>query len=304
MEPRYNDASLRLLSLVSGFPEPKRSQRWLLMLQAFCDESLENDAGLFVMAGYVAPVQSWLKFSDEWQAVLSLDQKPFRPMTRFKMSEMNHERGLRRAELFYRAIERHALAAFSVRIDVGAMRRAMVMAKWPVDLEKVHPMSKPYYFAFRLIVNSLAKHQENLGLNEPVDFVFDEHTSSKYCSPSWDAVKRQAEPDVAKYMGAPPIFRKEEDFLPLQAADLYAWWVRKWAISGVEWEGVENQSFAWKTSRFIPRFHMIFTEEEFLSAYEEELKELKDRFPEDADALSDAIPEDHWGKTKQSRRPA
>lgn len=300
MKTRTDLPSLRLLSLVSGFPEPKRSQRWILMLQAFCDESLDSD-GFFVMAGYVAPVENWLRFNDQWQGVLDLSEHPYQPIPRFKMSAMSGYRGLRRAEKFYRVIEEHATAAFSVRIDVAAMKRAKVRAKWPVALEDDHAMSNPYYFAFRLVTEGLAKVQSQLGLAQPVDFVFDEHTSSKYCSRAWDSFKDKAPPEFKQYLGAPPIFRKEEEYLPLQAADLYAWWVRKWALAGVDGDGVEHQRFAWKPNKLFPRFHWIFGEEEFVEEYEHELAGIKAMFPEDAEALSEAVTAEYWENKRAAK---
>lgn len=301
MNCQNNLSSLRLLSLVSGFPEPMRSKRWVLMLQAFCDESLDSD-GFFVMAGYVAPVENWLRFNDQWQRVLDFDEHPYHKMTRFKMSKLSGYRGLKRAEMFYRVIEENAVAAFSVRIDVAAMKRAKVRAKWPVELEEKHAMSMPYYFAFRLIVEGLARVQSKLGLSQPVDFVFDEHTSSMRCSMAWDSFKKKAPPEFKHYLGALPIFRKEEEYLPLQAADLYAWWVRKWALAGIDGDGVEHQRFAWKPNKLFPRFHWIFGEEEFLEEYERELAGLQAMFPEDSEALSEAVTAEYWENKSAGKR--
>jgi hypothetical protein len=37
---------------------------------------------------------------------------------------------------------------------------------------------------------------------------------------------------VRAHFGESPAFRKDENFLPLQGADFWAWWVRKWYTEG------------------------------------------------------------------------
>src|SRR4051794_2458876 len=67
---------LHLHALVSGVPEPRRSARVLLMLQAMIDESdsHEEKPRVFVLGGYLATVSQWERLTDEWQA--ALDQSP------------------------------------------------------------------------------------------------------------------------------------------------------------------------------------------------------------------------------------
>ena len=63
---------------------------------------------------------------------------------------------------------------------------------------------------------------------EPVDFIFDEHTKWQGVVPAaylfW---QRTSPPEYRTMMGAPPIFRDEKRFLPLQAADLRSWYFRR-----------------------------------------------------------------------------
>lgn len=232
------------------------------MLQAFVDESGNGAPDYFVMAGYVSTTEMWLTFINDWQRLLDLNDHPHRPMTRLKMSQMTHDRGLRRAEMFYRVIEENVLSAFSVTIDVAGMRKALNEFKWPDWVVEREKLSNPYYFAFQAIADGLAQVQGYFKLLEPVDFVFDEATTKVPCIEGWDLIKTNSSPDVARYLGDTPIFRREEDLLPLQAADLYAYWVRKWAIEGNE-HGVDRLDFPWKAENDIPRFERIFREDDF-----------------------------------------
>jgi hypothetical protein len=218
------------------------------MLQAFVDECARQDGSVFVMAGYVAPVENWLAFSDDWQKVLDLSEHPHRPMAKAKMRNLRHPRGLRRSEMFYRVIEKHAVAAFSCTLDAKGMREGLAEIQWPDWMLNPEKLSNPYYFAFQLILESLAVAQEHFGIFEPVDFVFDEISCKAACLQGWEDMKKYSSPAVSKYFGNTPIFRPEEAYLPLQAADLY---------------GVHKLSFPWEPKVDIPRVARTLVKEDF-----------------------------------------
>ena len=75
-----------------------------------------------------------------------------------------------------------------------------------------------------------------MGISEPVDFIFDYQEGM--CAPvqeAWDALKKVAPPIVKNRLGAGPQFKKDTDpdGLPLQAADLLAWWIRRPIVDAV-----------------------------------------------------------------------
>lgn len=88
-------------------------------------------------------------------------------------------------------------------------------------------VAKPYLWAFKGVINGLAQHQREWGLTEPVDFIFDERPEKKDVLEGWE-VHRQTVPDEVRFiMGRPPVFADDEEVLPLQAADMWAWCCRK-----------------------------------------------------------------------------
>jgi len=204
MTAPYGPESPKLLSLILGFPRPKMEKRWILMLQAFVDESGNGAPDYFVMAGYVSTTEKWLTFINDWQRLLDLNDHPHRPMTRLKMSKMTHDRGLRRAEMFYRVIEENVISAFSVTIDVAGMRKALNEFKWPDWVVEREKLSNPYYFAFQAVADGLAQVQGYFKMLEPVDFVFDDATTKVPCIEGWDLIKTNSSPDVARYLGDTP----------------------------------------------------------------------------------------------------
>jgi hypothetical protein len=66
------------------------------------------------------------------------------------------------------------------------------------------------------------------GIDEPVDFIFDEqHGQSDLVQQAYSRFIETAQPEVRKLLGNRPIHRSDMDFLPIQAADLLAWNVRR-----------------------------------------------------------------------------
>ena len=263
---KYSETQLRVLAPFSGVPAQRRNKRLVFMLQAYVDESIK-DGELFVMAGYVSTLEKWLEFSEEWQAELDYSVRPHRPMKAFKMQARMHTRGLQRAERFYRIIEKYALCAFSVQLDISGLKAAVKKVDWPKTIKNPEALGNPYHFAFKATVESLAVVQEEyLKLVEPVKFIFDDHTSKGPCIEGWDSLKDSSSPDVQKYLSGTPGFEKDEEYLPLQSADLYAHWVRHWRINGMA-DGIRDLKFAWKAEKDIPRFDRQFGEEDFIHEF-------------------------------------
>jgi len=171
------------------------------------------------------------------------------------MSTMARSRAYRRAELFYRVIERHVSAAFSISIPRDDLDAAVAEFNWPEWVVDQDRMTNPYYFAFRCVQEGLARVLRPFNLKGPVQFTFDSHTSGPLCLDHWDLLKASCTPEIASTFAGQPLFRKEEEQLPLQAADLYAFWVRKWKQSG-DREAMKHLAFPWTADRDIPRFRL------------------------------------------------
>jgi hypothetical protein len=131
-------------------------------------------------------------------------------------------------------------------------------------------IENPYYFATKAIVDLVVQSPEDFGFDEPVGFIFDEESEKARVIEGWDWMRLFASPESRKYIGDPPIFRDDKKALPLQMADLYAWWIRKWeSEQRLEWQ--KDLPFPWGAKRPIRRVHMRFTEPDFLH----ELKKLQ-----------------------------
>jgi hypothetical protein len=85
------------------------------------------------------------------------------------------------------------------------------------------------------------------GIQEKVDFIFDTSSEEEqhYVLNAWHFWKQNEWFEERKALfGDPPIFRDDKVFLPLQAADLYAWHARKERATRLE--GHEYEQPGWK----------------------------------------------------------
>jgi hypothetical protein len=85
----------------------------------------------------------------------------------------------------------------------------------------------PYIYLFTKLIVAMAIRGPPAGINEPCDFIFDEQ--EMICDEIWAnwstlklLVEERRRPDLPLLIGGKPKFENDEDFKPLQAADLFA----------------------------------------------------------------------------------
>ncbi|MGB3214469.1 MAG: DUF3800 domain-containing protein, partial [Alphaproteobacteria bacterium] len=248
-----------MIGLVSGF---KKWGKFFLVLQAYIDESEDDDSGgVFCLAGYLAPVVNWRAFSQEWKTLLDMKSPAYGPaMPYFKMSEMACSQIRReKAYLFYQRIESNVSASISICFKKSDFTAALSY----FGLSNVNDIKNPYIFSFKLLLTYFYHHKKELSIFEPVDFIFDEKTESSSINKVWDLLMNDDSNYIREIMGGRPLFENDKLVLPLQAADLYAYWVRRWMNEGHE--ELENLRFPWKVKREIPSLVMYPKEQDFLS---------------------------------------
>lgn len=198
------------------------------MLQAFVDDSISQtgERRLF-LAAYVATAESWALFSDAWDEVLSADPK----IEYFKMAEAHARRGqFERFSEKQRNRKVFALAEVIQKFRPWAFHSSIST----VDFDRLvrphspYPMQTPYFEVFFAIVIGVAQVHKSLGVDLPCDFIFDQHDGLPgKVLPAFEAMLATAPGELREIVGGTPIFRDDKDFLPLQAADLLAWHVRR-----------------------------------------------------------------------------
>jgi hypothetical protein len=200
-------------------------------VQAFVDESGGKGQGRhFALAGIIAHSEEWAQFSEEWRSCLSR-----RPAIRcFKMSEAagcsgqfhgwtEKDRDSKLRELA-RIINRHAKLVTHSVIDLDAHAET-----WAISLEK--PLNDPYFFPFHSTIAASCFELWDLGWRERFEIIFDEQVifgpRARLWYPITRDIVRYREPEASSIMPIDPLFGTDDQFLPIQAADLFAWCWRR-----------------------------------------------------------------------------
>jgi hypothetical protein len=217
------------LGIVCGLPEPIRSNRWLLMLKAYIDDSNIRQPPFYVLGGWFAPVHVWTKFSDAWNEVLRMSPR----IAYFKYAEaMNFtgqfagisvEKRDEKLRLLVGAIEDHEL------VGVCSVIPHNVFAPLYGDMN--HKSARnPYFISFFGIVALLATLLSRMNSDEKVEFIFDYQPGSDSMGEvqqGWEDFTALAPPEVTRYLqNHPPTFLDDKDVVALQAADMHAGWSR------------------------------------------------------------------------------
>lgn len=211
----------------------------LANLQWFIDDSgSEPNEVYFVLAGFLSTADRWAAFSDEWQAALSLPPL----LDYFKMTEasrlqeqFDRRRGWtdalrdQRVRLLVDIACRHVLLRISGAIQNSHFSR--YFRSIPA-IGRTLSTDNPYPLLFMDLAARELAFSYRRGFRQPRDYVLDEqHGIDREIGWRWQEfapnAMRHNRPELAAMVGSPPIFRSEYQFLPLQAADLYAWQVRR-----------------------------------------------------------------------------
>ena len=212
-----------------------------MVLHGYFDDSFDEE--YFVLAGYVASVERWAKFSKAWEDLLPLAVK-HKDHHRFKMSEMARFGKMEQVLPFYKTIMEHVSLSVSSVLDIKALNRvnsdmsATIISanghEIRVDLKNFKKVwADPFYVSFRGIIDGFHELRltdpDLVPLQEPVDFYFDEWGKKEIIRQSWRDHVASRHDDIRPFYGKEPRFEDDNEFLPIQAADFLAWWVRKWA---------------------------------------------------------------------------
>jgi hypothetical protein len=209
----------------------------IMALSAYVDDSgSEPNAQIYVLGGVVLPTGWWEELQGDWAGVLA--HSPSVPY--FKASEVwdhnkgpfrdftNEQRQQKVRALAEVICDLHPLAlSVSVRWkDFLAFKDTVVLPVWGQD---------PYFFLFyRLLVLAIqfGQHESH---PTPIDFTFDEQNGA------WKQVKRWYEQfqlrlslELLAFLGKEPEKADEKTCLPLQAADLFAWYTRRDALGTLD----------------------------------------------------------------------
>ncbi len=223
-------------ALVAGMAPSKVGKVSLMVLQAYIDESFDKDESVFVLGGYIAPVDTWAAFARDWEEILPYaGLKDESEQFYFKMSDLAaRDKGIEKSQAFFRIIEKHRPLAITVKIVKRELDNAIARIIVPSSPPDFGMFRNPYFVSFRALIDKfhVAWTQEIVRTiipeEGPVDFIFDDRSEKGAILSTWDAYISSRNSSVKNLYGATPVFFDEKKYMPLQAADFWVWWRRKW----------------------------------------------------------------------------
>jgi hypothetical protein len=241
-----------------------------MVFQAFVDDSRDPDQGEFVLAGHVASADAWARFRQEWEALLPTGGTLHKNgRYHFKMTEMAALPERReRVPAFWWIIQNHAVVSLSCRINAAELRRARNRITVPGVYIDWGFWANPYLVAHRALMdmfhNNRPKIASRIPVDQKVDFIFDKQKESRSIQEAWDRYMESRPREIRALYGQMPRFEDDQQFVGLQAADFWAWWIREWSKSGDIKENIAALNFrGWKGVSTAKVFviHFSFTEE-------------------------------------------
>ncbi|HWE87261.1 MAG TPA: DUF3800 domain-containing protein [Terracidiphilus sp.] len=213
--------------------------RRFIAITAYVDDSgSEPSSKIFVLGGVALPAGWCARLSEEWKAIL--DAAP--TVEYFKASEVwDHKKGPfreltdkeRETKVFALAeclCDLHPLAvSCSVGWDIFRdFRGRCVLPEYARD---------PYFFLFYRLIVLMIQMGQRAANPTPVDFIFDEQNKLWDQVISWFPQFRATLPStMLSYLGKDPEKDDEKTCLPLQAADMFAWYERRNALASLPWQ--------------------------------------------------------------------
>lgn len=258
-----------VLAMYVGMRSDLLARTALMALQAWIDESI--DTGRFVMAGHIATLDEWSSFSAEWEELLPLAPYNNSGVREFHMSNMQGS-FMDVVPAFYRVMEKHLPVALSVSFEIAHLQSALDrISVEGATLEMNRNWRNPYIFGFRALTDMLHMRRGEiaplLGDADIIDFIFDDgrHEEGKIRE-YWPSLISNMPDDIGRRYGAKPRFESSEKFMPLQAADFWAWWVRKWSNQHGP-DRIGNGQFPWSFNPEKPAKIVVWVDEDGIIEY-------------------------------------
>ena len=216
--------------MVCGIPAPDRRKRQFVMLRAYIDDSNIGTPPVYVLAGWMAPVGVWERFSDDWDQILRMSPR----IRYFKYAEamslngefsgMSKELRDEKLCLLVNLMEEYNLTGVA-----SVMPQKIFQDHWGQD--SIKEIRTPIYPLVLSLMGRALEYHFGSGSKEKLDFVFDVMPTSgamQYVYDGWEAFRFTAPSDVRDLMSvSPPSFQSDMEVVALQAADFIAGWIRE-----------------------------------------------------------------------------
>jgi hypothetical protein len=189
------------------------------------------------MAGLIGQAEWWADFADKWTACLG--ESP--TIRYFKFYDASHRTGQfsgmssdsrnKKLVALVKVLDEHPFVVLHITVNAAEYEKSWTLnnptaASQPRRRRRFRwdgVDSNPYFYAYNSFVSAAAVHLFRRGEREQFDYIVDKHPSLGDRVKDWFPIVRATmiEP-VRAIMPAEPIQRDDQQFMPLQAADLIA----------------------------------------------------------------------------------
>ncbi len=220
-------ACLQIRRLVSGLPSDLRAARAFGVFQVVIDDSgrgQERDPA-FVLAGYIARVRNWKEFADRWQAILAeppalgnlKGYEAYWLCNQFKgWTPIDRDKKLSKLISLI-----HKYAPLSVTLAVNGRAFDAILRATKGSLRNIYPL------AVAAITTKVLSYRADQRTFEKLGFIFDQGMlHGKVFEQAFEEMMTSLPKPATRLIGKRPHMEDDLEFLPLQAADLLASYVR------------------------------------------------------------------------------
>ena len=210
--------------------------KWLLMLRGCFDDSGTHGGPYCFVAGYLAHVERWAAFADQWSHLLE-KYLAGRPL---KMSTVNRRKGYSHIPIdglveFAQCIVRHV--EFEVSAVLPEYYAKQIQNQYGFAFDR-------YRTCFLGVFEAVANDPRVRDLGEPLEWTFDhqgrgnpdQESKLELSLHRAFADARAGAPEEIHYLFASLAFKDDKLWLPLQAADFLAWHKHRFQSTGIDVE--------------------------------------------------------------------
>ncbi len=252
-------ASYQIWRVYSGLTSDALKRWRFVAASIWIDDSGKHGPPVYVLGGYAANVLLWTDFADAWKEILNRPDPA--PLAYLKAEEAF---SLRKQFQGWSEKDRdERLLAFARLIERCELTGVEVVIRYE-DFEELikqnrGPFKAPPVFGVTCILTALLYAMSNFANPYELDFFFDKDSVKQGDLDRAYKVLHSGHQEVAIYMPNRPIMRDDKCWMPLQAADFYAWHVRR-----NHFEGGKLDTELWGVLKSRPTFDCGATRQEML----------------------------------------
>lgn len=191
------------------------------MLLAYVDDSGSHvgECRLF-LAGYILPEDQWHSFNADWIAALNADKAVASLHMTQSFAGWTHDERAKKLRQLGQVIQKYRPLSIECSLSTRDFKEILAPNS-PYDLRH------PYFSCFYALMVTSARIVHQLGMQGPINFVFDTQGNIGTEAAVWYEPMRQMQAEhIQALLGTVPVFRKDDDEPALQAADMLVWFRR------------------------------------------------------------------------------